>query len=196
MEVNHLQQIISEWTGNEPLEKQIVILAEKVRDIPYGNIGSRDPLDVLNNNQGTCSGKHELLKLFYRELNIPIRDMIAWHRFKDMKVAYPENVLELLNNNDIIDPHNYFQIYVNEKWIDVDITWDKPLKGLGFIVNEGWDGKTGMELCVVPYEILQVEDPIQFKKENVDKLPEEVKNNRKKFLELMTEWLVSLRSVK
>jgi hypothetical protein len=34
-----------------------------VRDIAYGNIGSRDPYDVLRAKKGTCSGKHALLKL-------------------------------------------------------------------------------------------------------------------------------------
>ena len=186
--------IIQTWASGKSLAEQVIILAEKVRDIPYGDIGSRDPLEVYHNNQGTCSGKHELLKLLYHELGIKTRDMIAMHRFKDMPVQYPSHIQDLLQSADIIDPHNFFQIERNGKWISVDITWDKPLKKLGFIVNEEWDGYSDMEICVVSHEIFEVENPIEFKTQKIDTLPEEVKRSRKLFLEELTAWLTELRN--
>lgn len=62
------KKIIQEWANDLPLKKNIIKLFEKVRDIPYGDIGSRDPQDVYKKNKGTCSGKHELLKELYKEL--------------------------------------------------------------------------------------------------------------------------------
>jgi len=39
-----------------------------VRKIPYGSTGERDPLKVIANNLGSCSGKHVLLRDLLREV--------------------------------------------------------------------------------------------------------------------------------
>ena len=81
MESPFRKKIIEDWTGNSSKDKKVVLLFEKVRDIPYGDIGSRDPKAVFENNKGTCSGKHELLKELYQELGIEVKDFIAMHKF-------------------------------------------------------------------------------------------------------------------
>lgn len=103
------QKIIEEWAGDQSIEKKIITLFEKVRDIPYGNIGSRDPADVYKEGKGTCSGKHELLKELYQELGIKTKDFLIMHRFKEMPVDFPEDIMTILNRSDIVDPHNFFQ---------------------------------------------------------------------------------------
>lgn len=193
MEQELKREIITKWTGNSPTDKKIVILFEKVRDIPYGDIGSRDPQEVCENNKGTCSGKHELLKELYKELGLEVKDFIAMHRFNDLKVKFPEEIKQILKRTEISDPHNFFKIHINNKWITVDVTWDKPLKKLGFIVNENWDGKSDMKLCVAPLEIIETENPIEFKKQRISKFPEQVQRDRKLFLQKMTEWLDKTR---
>ena len=175
------------------LNEKIIKLFEFVRDIPYGNIGSRDPDEVYKQNKGTCSGKHELLKKFYKELGIQVKDFIAMHKFNDFKVDFPEEIKEVLNRTEIIDPHNFFKILVDDSWITVDVTWDKPLKSLGFPVTEDWDGKSDMELCIIPIEIIETDDPIGLKKEKLSELPENVQSDRKLFLERMTSWLETVR---
>ncbi|MCK4555384.1 MAG: hypothetical protein KAT83_02150 [Candidatus Aenigmarchaeota archaeon] len=187
------KKILNKLVGNIPLNDKITKLFEIVRDIPYGDIGSRDPWDVYEKNRGTCSGKHELLKELYKELGIQVKDFIAMHKFNDLKIDFPSDIKEVLNRTKIIDPHNFFKILIDDKWICVDITWDKPLKKLGFVVNENWDGKTDMELCVIPIEILETEDPIGLKKKKICELPEQVQLDRKLFLKKMTEWFDSVR---
>ena len=54
-------RILSEWTQGLNREQTVLRVFEKVRDIPYGTIGSRDPLKVYLMGSGTCSGKHFLL---------------------------------------------------------------------------------------------------------------------------------------
>ncbi|MFC1810651.1 hypothetical protein ACFLZH_04075 [Patescibacteria group bacterium] len=177
------------------LKEKIISLFEKVRDIPYGDIGSRNPDDVLKMNKGTCSGKHELLKKLFIEIGVEVKDFIVMHTFNDLNVNYPENIKEILKRTEISDPHNFIKILVDEKWLTVDATWDKPLKGLGFPINENWDGESNMDLCVAEGEkIFEVDDPISSKKEEINKFPENVKKDRRIFLQELTKWLDSCRS--
>lgn len=183
------KKIIQKWTGNLPLDKKIVALAEKVRDIPYGVIGSREPQTVYENHKGTCSGKHGLLKELYHELGIQTQDYIAMHRFKDLSVSYPQSLKIILERSNILDPHNFFKIQINRRWILVDITWDKPLKRLGFTVNENWDGKTDMQITVKPFEIIQTDNSLKIKEEKLSTLSISVQEDRKLFLKELSSWL-------
>ena len=188
------QTIINQWANDQPLEQKIVMLFEKVRDIPYGDIGSRDPIDVYKQNKGTCSGKHELLKGLYKELGLPVKDCLIMHRFKQLSVKFPDEINEILERTDIIDPHNYFKVKINGKWLTIDVTWDKSLQKLGFPVNENWDGKSDMAVAVaLGGEVYEPEDPITKKKEIINSFPKLVQEDRKLFLKKTTEWLDHLR---
>ena len=107
-----------------------------IRDIPYGSIGSRNPEDILKSNMGTCSGKHFLLKDIYEYLGFEVKDMIAIHFFNNLSVKLSDELLGLLNEGKIPDPHNFLRVKRLDKWLDIDITWDKALEGLGFEVHE------------------------------------------------------------
>ena len=193
MESELRRKIINELVGDIPLNEKIIKLFERVRDISYGSIGSRDPKDVYEKSKGTCSGKHELLKELYQELGIEVKDFIAMHKFNDLNVDFPDNIKEILNRTEIIDPHNFFKIKIDDNWITIDITWDKPLKRVGFPITEDWDGKSDMELCVVPIKIIEIENPIEMKKQKISELPEKVQKDRKLFLNKLTEWLDTVR---
>lgn len=193
MDTKLRKRIIKEWTGNLPLNKKIIVLFERVRDIPYGSIGSRNPEDVYNKNKGTCSGKHELLKELYKELGIKVRDFVVTHCFNDLKIRFPSEIKEILKRNKIIDFHNFIKIFNKNKWVIIDATWDKPLKKLGFSVNENWNGKSDMKICVIPREIKEVNNPIKFKKQKLKKLPKQIQEDRELFLKKLTKWLDKLR---
>lgn len=193
MEPGLKSKIIKEWAGELPEGEQIIRLFEKVRDIPYGDIGSRDPTGVYKRNKGTCSGKHELLKELYQELGIEVKDCIAIHKFNDLKVNFPGEIRKILNRTKVIDPHNFLEIFIGSKWVNVDATWDTPLKELGFPVNENWDGKSSMKLCVVPIKITEVENALEAKKRIISELPTGVQEDRKLFLKRLTDWLDKVR---
>ena len=55
----------------------------------------------------------------------------------------------------------HIQMCIRDR-LDIDVTWDKALAGLGFEVNENWDGESNMNICVVPEEILEMENSLQF----------------------------------
>jgi hypothetical protein len=189
------KQIIEEWTDNLPRDQKIIRLFEKVRDIPYGDIGSRDAGDIFRQNKGTCSGKHELLKELYREIGVQVKDFLVLHRFRDMPVNYPTEIREILNRSDIPDPHNFIKIRAGGKWVIVEATWDKALKKLGFIVNENWDGKSDMKIAVAPGgKIPESTDSMSLKKELIGRLSDQAQKDRKLFLQKLTAWLDDLRA--
>lgn len=167
----------------------VIGLFEKVRDIPYGDIGSRRPEDVYKKNKGTCSGKHELLKELYHQLGIQTSDFIAMHRFKNLAIKYPQYIQTILDRSDIVDPHNFLKIKLGENWIIVDATWDEPLARLGFPVNENWDGESDMQICVQPFEIFETSDPIASKQQKVSEMSESARKDRALFLKELTVWL-------
>lgn len=189
-----LERIVEEYTsGCTTREEELVAIFEKVRDIPYGTISSRDPLEVYRNNRGTCSGKHFLLRDLLLALNMGVKDVVCFHYYSQMprSIEYPPELSQLLEDNKgVPDYHNYLKVY-NGDWLTVDATFDYSLKDY-FVVNE-WDGRTDTSLSVKPVEVWEVGDSEEFKVNMLSKLPEDIQKGRKKFLQMFSEWLETLR---
>ncbi|HYD50403.1 MAG TPA: transglutaminase domain-containing protein, partial [Terriglobales bacterium] len=175
--------------GLDPVASRIVLF-EQVRDIPYAYPASRDPVEVLRQNCGSCSGKHYLLGELYRHLGLRVRHIICTHRFNESPLVFPDEMQEMLRKNEIVDLHDYLQICVDDDWIDVDATWESGLRAFGFPVNEDWDGSASMALSVVPEEHAEVEqDPERIKDEMLSKLTPRQRTLRKQFLEALSRWV-------
>ena len=200
--------ILKEWgILNLPFEEKIIRIYEKVRDIPFGSIGSRDPKDVYEKNKGTCSGKNFLLRDLYKAIGIKTRDMICLQRWKDLiwfpteiykTVDFPEKLRKMLDKNDIVDFHNYEEIFIDNRWIVVDATIDKPLKKLGFYTTENWDGKSSMYLCFPGSDKRWNcgDNGAEEKKKLISMLPQNIAKAREEFLRNMTSWIDELRELK
>jgi transglutaminase-like putative cysteine protease len=188
------QRIVSEWTKNLTKEEAVVKVFQRVRDIPYGVIGSRDPVKVLEENKGTCSGKHLLLAALYRTMGLNVKDMVAFHKYETLprNVEYPEELKVILKKGDgIPDYHNFIKLYVNGNWLTLDATFEENLKEY-FVVNY-WNGKHDTKLSVKPIAIWEVRNPVEFKVTKLNKLPSQIQTYRKQFLERLSEWLDCLR---
>jgi len=179
-----------------PREKKLVAAYEFVRDIAYGNIGSRSAFDVLDAKKGTCSGKHALLKLLLQELGEEVQSWFAKHNFGKFPIhPWPSELAEL-QDKDIPDYHDFLKLKVGNEWVTVDAVFDKPLTALGFPALE-WDGKTSMQLPIDASEIFPAEGEMEdHKKQLISGLPEEAQKKRKEFLTAMTAWLDANRSSK
>lgn len=190
MDNDPIHEKFAAWTvGCDPLRSRIVVF-EKVRDIPYAYPASRDPIEVLRQDRGSCSGKHYLLGEMFRRLGLPIRHIICTHRFNESPLVFPDEMQEMLRKNEIVDLHDYLQIHLGGEWIDVDATWESGLRAFGFPVNEDWDGVTSMALSVVPEDHAIVEkDPDRLKDEMLSKLTPRQRNLRKQFLEALSKWV-------
>jgi hypothetical protein len=188
-----IREAFDEWTkGLDPFRSRIVLF-EKVRDIAYAYPTSRNPVEVLQQSRGSCSGKHYLLGELYRVLNLPARHIICTHRFNESPIAFPPEMQEILRKNEILDLHDYLQIAVDGNWVDVDATWEAGLRAFGFPVNEDWDGKAPMVLSVVPEELTVVEsDPERQKETMLSKLTPRQRTLRKQFLEALNGWVQEL----
>lgn len=188
-----ISAVFHQWTDGLDPRRSRIALFEKVRDMAYAYPTSRDPLEVLQNSRGSCSGKHYLLGELYRLLAVPTRHMICTHRFNESPIAFPEEMQEMLRKNEIVDLHDYLQIEVDGSWVDVDATWEAGLRAFGFPVNEDWDGSMSMVLSVVPEDLTRVErDPERQKETMLSKLTPRQRTLRIRFLEALNGWVQEL----
>lgn len=68
-----------------------------------------------------------------------MKECIVIHRFINLPIKFPQNIKNILQTTDIVDPHNLLKIKLDNNWLTVDLTRDLPMKELGFPVNEHWD---------------------------------------------------------
>jgi hypothetical protein len=205
MEDTFMKTVLTDWNILVlPRNQQIIKIFEKVRDIRFGSIGSRDPKDVYEKNKGTCSGKNFLLRELYKAIGLRTKDMICMQRWKDLTwfpddvyglVELPDNLREQIARWEIIDFHNYVKILVDDAWITVDATIDLPLTKLGFYTTEHWDGLSDMPLCFVgSHKVWDCGDKgFERKAELTGALPQELQDARQRFLVTLTGWIDSLR---
>jgi len=198
-------EILAEWKIDDlALDQQVIRIFERVRDIPFGRMGSRDPKDVYERNKGTCSGKNLLLRKLYEGIGIRAKDMICLQRWKDLTwfpddtygiVELPKELQQMLERIEIVDFHNYVAILGDGEWIRVDATIDLPLTKVGFYTTEHWDGRSDMSLCFVGTDkIWDCGDRgAERKAELTAMLPQNVQEARNRFLEKMTDWIDGLR---
>ena len=205
MDKAQLEKIYDAWGIMDlAIDRGVVKLFERVRDIPFGRMGSRDPWDVYQRNMGTCSGKHFLLRELYAGLGLEVKDMICLQRWKDLTwfpddtygvVDFPDELLEMMEETEIVDFHNYLLVLREGRWVRVDASLDLPLTRLGFYTTEEWDGVSDMPLCFVGTgKVWDCGGRGREKKAVLTaSLPREIQEARNRFLEKMTAWLDGMR---
>ena len=68
-----------------------------VRDMPYRRASSRRPEAIVEEWQGTCSGKHYLLADVFRELGLVTTVVMATHRFTEENTGhFPQELRALV----------------------------------------------------------------------------------------------------
>jgi hypothetical protein len=180
--------------GVLPSERKHIAAYEYARDIAYGDIGSRNPFDVLKAHKGTCSGKHALLKKLLEELGYEVQSWFAKHDFGKFPIAQWPTELQDFKDKDIPDYHDFLKVKVGDDWQTIDAVFDAPLKDLGFPKLE-WDGKASMALPVIASDLFPAEgDMEEHKKKLIAGLPEDAQQRRKQFLSAMTKWLDEQRA--
>jgi len=199
------EKILTDWgVGGGAPEREAVRVFERVRDIPFGQMGSRDPAEVYRRNKGTCSGKNLLLRELLQRIGLQARDMICLQRWKDITwfpddtyglVRFPDELVRMLQETEIVDFHNYVELRVGERWVTLDATIDPPLRRLGFHTTERWDGRSSMPLCFAgSHKVWSCgDDGLARKAELTARLPDESRAARKRFLVRLTAWIDDLR---
>jgi len=181
---------LKSWSGQDDPVRNRIALFEKVRDLPFRYPSSRDPVEVLQQRAGSSSGKHYLLGELLRRQGTPVRHVICSHRFNDSDLPFPEEMQTLLRKNEIVDLHDYLQIQVEGRWIDVDATWGRNLREYGFPVTEDWDGRSSMIVSFATEEHeLVAGDPAKAKEEMLSKLTPRQRKLRDQFLIALSSWI-------
>ena len=169
-----------------------IALFETVRDIPYGSINSRDPGQVLAHRMGTCSGKHLLLASLLQAIEVPVK-MIMCRTFLDqIQVELPPDIRNKYSGQEIPDFHNYLRVEMGDGWLNVDATFDLPLREYGLVVNE-WNGTDNCRIAVPVLENREVEDLLNEKEAAILALPPGKQHIRQSFIRDFSRWLETVR---
>lgn len=142
-----------------------------VRDMPYRRASDRHPETIITEWQGTCSGKHYLLKELFAELGLHSH-VIACTTVTpvdESKVAVDQRPLYETANRRFVDVHNYLVVDLPQGGqMLVDATWPLSARAAGMVVNEtfilGEDQQPAakpLQTWVIPDD----RDPQEFKAE-------------------------------
>jgi hypothetical protein len=169
-----------------------------VRDMPYKRATDRQPETIIKEWQGTCSGKHYLLKALFAELGIQSRVMACTTENTLTKEKMPEVMHGLIEQSEghFVDVHNYLILELPEGEMIVDATWPLATKAAGLRVNGefvlGQDQQIAddpIQNWVVPEGI----DPQDFKdKLLAEQFSEEELHYRDLFIKMISELLGQL----
>ena len=145
-----------------------------VRDMPYERASSRDPETLIREWQGTCSGKHYLLKALFAALGYNSRVMAASvvAMIDPNQVPAELGVILAETGGRFVDIHNYLILEYPGGEMIVDATWPVDVKAEGLIVNEKFVLGEDMQIAADPIENWVIPDdrnPQDFKNELLDK---------------------------
>jgi Transglutaminase-like superfamily len=174
----------------------VVDIYHAVRKIPYGSTGERDPVKVIANNLGSCSGKHILLRDLLREVGWKAEIITMFTHFNrgvPSHPAMPADLRAMIDGEDVCDFHHYVRIRIHEGWHKLDGTWHDALIPYGFPVNRDWEGHSDTVLAATPIrEYPAVEDLVAWKEQLLTQLTPEQREFRAKFFTRLTEWMTTL----
>jgi Transglutaminase-like superfamily len=167
-----------------------------VRNIPYGSTGERDPVKVIANNLGSCSGKHILLRDLLREAGWEAEIITMFTHFNrgiPSHPAMPADLRAMIDGENVCDFHHYVRLRKGEEWYKLDATWHDALLCYSFSVNRNWKGFSDTVLAATPIrEYPAVEDLAAWKKQLVTQLTPDQRELRAKFFTRLTEWMMTL----
>jgi hypothetical protein len=177
-------------------KSRLVRLYHAVRNIPYGAAGVRDPVEVIEHNLGSCSGKHILLRDLLRGVGCEAQIVTIFTHFNKaipLNDSYPEELRRMIVDEEVCDFHHYVGARLDGDWARLDATWHDALAPYGFPVNDRWDGTGDTVLAAEPIrEYASVEDLATFKEALIAALPPKERAKRAKFFTLLTDWIAAL----
>ncbi len=164
-----------------------------VRDMPYRRASSRRPEAIVEEWQGTCSGKHYLLADIFRELGLETTVVMVTHRFTSENTGhFPPELRTLVAHGPVPDVHTYLRLSTPDGPAVVDATWPSSAGPLGMPVNREFRAGADMTIACDPIETLPVpdgRDPQEFKEQVIREFCGESSGVRDEFIEGLGRWL-------
>jgi hypothetical protein len=166
-----------------------------VRNIPYGAAGQRDPVQVLRDRVGSCSGKHILLRDLLRGLGWRADALTIYTHFNKAvpdHEALPAELRRMIREEEVPDFHHYVSVQEGDA-LALDATWHDRLIPFGFPVNRDWVGTGDTHLASAPIRTYPpAEDLAAFKEGLLGELTPEQRELRRRFFGLLTDWIREL----
>lgn len=166
-----------------------------VRKIPYGRRGGRKPDAVIEHNEGSCSGKHTLLRDALRHLKQSASVETVKGDFAAAIPALPtmsDELQDFCNQGGITDFHHYVVWQGPEGETKLDATWSDGPVSWGLPGNRDWDGRGDTALALKPEAILdRAEDISDYKSRLLTQLSKNQLARREHFLTLLTDWVAT-----
>lgn len=167
-----------------------------VRRIPYGSVGKRDPVEVIANNLGSCSGKHILLRDLIRRTGREAHAITMFTYFNrgiPADPSMPQALRDLIDGRDVCDFHHYVLARGEHGLLKLDATWHDALIPYGFPVNRDWSGDGDTVLAATPIrEYEPAEDLAALKAELLSELTPEQSELRDSFFRQLGDWMRTL----
>lgn len=142
-----------------------------VRDMPYRRASDREPETIIRQWQGTCSGKHYLLKALFAELGIESQVMACTTITPIPEDNIPDDLRALYEkaNRRFVDVHNYLLVFgPGPTRTMVDATFPLSARQSGLVSNESFIPGQDHQLVAQPLQSWPVpsgRDPQAFKDE-------------------------------
>ena len=164
-----------------------------VRDMPYKRAKSRAPDAIVTEWQGTCSGKHYLLKELFQDMGVNTKIIMCTHKFSVRNTAHlPEPLRQLTVQGPVPDVHTFLHLETESGWMDVDATWPAQAEPLGMPVNREFRWGVSMGLACSPIEYFDVpdgEEPQPFKEDLIRRFCGGDVDRREAFIQGLSAWL-------
>ncbi|MFK7762508.1 MAG: hypothetical protein AB8B62_04545 [Roseobacter sp.] len=170
-----------------------------VRRIPYGSRGGRDLRTVVEHNEGSCSGKHILLRALLRHSGHQAEIETVRGDFTSRLTVHASmspDLQGMCRDGGVVDFHQYVVWTGAEGALKLDATWsDGPIQH-GVPGNQDWSGSGDTTLALTPDAVLErVEDVPTYKQSLLACLSPEDQRHRLAFLSLLTEWVEGLETM-
>lgn len=163
-----------------------------VRDMPYRRASSRQPETTICEWQGTCSGKHYLLKQLFAELGYPSR-LLACTAVTQIDPQLVSGHLKTIleqSKGRFVDVHNYLILALPDGDMIVDATWPLATQGMGTVVNETFVlGEDQRVACdpIKTWTVPEGQDPQAFKEQILrESFTEEELKHRETFIQVIS----------
>lgn len=151
------------------------------RDIPYKIPNSISDIDCC------CNWKHRLYKDFLEKKWLYVRYRVCSFLWSDLNIPW-----DILKLTDDFSTHVYLEVFINWKWIDVDLTWDSLILKK-FKINN-WDWENNTQIAVTPKEIYSIEKSQEIMK-NIDYIElDNYFSKNKLFITYLNNWIDTLRN--
>lgn len=200
MSAGTVDKKFAEWTKGLGPGEAMVSVYKHIRDIPYAIVPElRDPVKgppgILEKGCGSCVPKHILLASMFNRLGIPVKFVTYPFKWDDPAIKYPPDIRKMARELPTAY-HLACKARIDSGWVLVDATWDPPLKGAGYPVNERWDGKGDTKNAVTPIEEVlhdSLEERISYESSRRALYTEKDKAAYEKFIPALNAWLETLR---